>query len=281
MPQRHIEHVCTPYGDIAYERVGAGPPALFVHGVFLNGHLWRDVIAGVADLRSCIAIDLLGHGETRTPGDADMSFDGQAAMLEAVCTALDLGQVDIVANDSGGGIAQIFAAKNPARIRSLTLTNCDVHDNWPPPALEPLLAVARGGKLGELGRAMLADIDFARQSLAVGYEHPERLSAETVRIYLEPLFRTPEAADLVAKMFIRMDNRQTTAIEPGLRALAAPTLIVWGDGDTFFDVKWARWLAQTLPGALEPIILEGAKLFFPGERPGDLIAPLRRFWSPA
>jgi pimeloyl-ACP methyl ester carboxylesterase len=190
-------------------------------------------------------------------------------------------QVDIVANDSGGGIAQIFAANHPERIRSLTLTNCDVHDNWPPPALEPLLATAREGGLAGLGRAMLADADFARQSLAVGYEHPERLSAETIRIYLEPLFRNPESASLFARMFLEMDNQQTTAIEPGLLALRAPTLIVWGDGDIFFDVKWAHWLRATIPGAMEPIVLEGAKLFFPEERPGELIDPLRNFWSAA
>jgi pimeloyl-ACP methyl ester carboxylesterase len=82
-------------------------------------------------------------------------------------------------------------------------------------------------------------------------------------------------------MFVKMDNRQTTAIEPGLRALRAPTLIVWGDGDIFFDVKWAHWLKATIPGALEPIIVEGAKLFFPEERPDELIAPLRKFWSAA
>jgi pimeloyl-ACP methyl ester carboxylesterase len=281
MSERQISHVSTPYGEVAYAQAGAGPPALFVHGVFLNGYLWRHVIDGVSDLRRCIAIDLLGHGETRTSADADMSFDTQAAMLEAVCVALDVAQVDVVANDSGGGIAQIFAARRPERIRSLTLTNCDVHDNWPPPALEPLLAAAKGGKLGDLGRAMLADAAFARQSLAVGYEHPERLSAETIRIYLEPLFRNPEAASLFAQMFVKMDNRQTTAIEPGLRALGAPTLIVWGDGDIFFDVKWAHWLKATIPRALEPIVVEGAKLFFPEERPGELIAPLRKFWSAA
>ena len=66
---RRVQHVTTRFGDIAYTELGAGPPALFVHGVFLNGHLWRHVIDQGADLRRCIAVDLLAHGATRTaPG---------------------------------------------------------------------------------------------------------------------------------------------------------------------------------------------------------------------
>jgi pimeloyl-ACP methyl ester carboxylesterase len=74
----------------------------------------------------------LAHGATKTSPEQDVDFTAQAEMLEAVCESLKLDQVDLVANDSGGGIAQIFAARHPARIRSLTLTNCDTHDNWPP-----------------------------------------------------------------------------------------------------------------------------------------------------
>ncbi len=281
MSLRDLKHVPTPLGNVAYAEQGSGPPALFVHGIFLNGYLWRNVINGVADLRRCFAIDILGHGETQTPADADMSFDAHAAMLEAVCDALDLDQVDLVANDSGGGIAQIFAARHPGRVRTLTLTNCDVHDNWPPPALEPILSAVHEGKLSAIGQAMLADIDFARTTLSVGYEHPEQLSEKTVRTYLEPLFRTPEATRLFERMFERMDNSQTVAIEPLLRALTAPALIVWGTSDIFFDVKWAHWLAETLPNAREPVILDGAKLFFPEERAAELIAPLRAFWTEA
>ncbi len=96
----------------------------------------RHVIDRVADIRRCIAIDQLAHGATRTLAEQDVSCKAQVQMLEAFCAALGLDQVDLVANDSGGSIAQIFAALDPQRIRSLTLTNCEVHDNWPPAAFE-------------------------------------------------------------------------------------------------------------------------------------------------
>lgn len=279
---RELKYVATPFGDIAYTERGHGPAALFVHGVFLNGHLWRHVIDRVCDVRRCIAIDLLAHGGTRTPESQDVSFSAQADMLDAVCTALRLDPVDVVANDSGGGIAQIFAARHPARIRSLTLTNCDVHDNWPPKAFEPMRQLVAHGGLADMGRKLLGDIEFARARFAVAYEHPERLSADTLRTYLEPLFATPAAIRNLERWFSTShDNRQTVEIEPQLRTLQAPTLVVWGTDDAFFPVKWAYWLRDTIPGCRKVIELDGARLFFPEERPDVLADALREHWRVA
>src|SRR5262249_30814520 len=103
-PDQNAREECmyatTPFGEISYRERGSGPAALFVHGVFLNGHLWRHVIDRVADIRRCIAVDLLAHGATRTRPDQDVSFDAQAGMLRALCDRLGLDQVDILSNDS-------------------------------------------------------------------------------------------------------------------------------------------------------------------------------------
>src|SRR5262245_63494138 len=115
----------TPSGIIAYVEHGAGPVALFVHGVFLNGYLWRDVITQVGDVRRCIAVDLLAHGATRVRPGLEISFPAQARMLVELLDGLGIERVDLVANDSGSGIAQLFAAYPPERLRSLTLTNGD------------------------------------------------------------------------------------------------------------------------------------------------------------
>jgi pimeloyl-ACP methyl ester carboxylesterase len=272
-------YASTPFGEIAYREWGSGPAALFVHGVFLNGHLWRHVAERVADVRRCIGVDLLAHGGTRTAADQDVSFGAQAAMLDAFCARLSLAQVDVVANDSGTGIAQLFAAYHPERIRSLTLTNGDVHDNFPPPAAEPLLAAARQGLLPEIGLRMLADTEEARAQFAIGYEHPERVSADTLRTYAEPLFATPGHAKNLERFVTAIDCHANVEAEPLLRRLTAPTLVVWGTGDVFFDVEWARWLRDTIPGTRRVVELPGAKLFFPEERPDELAAALREHWA--
>jgi pimeloyl-ACP methyl ester carboxylesterase len=272
------EFAATDFGRIAYREAGLGPAAIFVHGVLLNGHLWDKLIDRLTDVRRCIAIDLLAHGATGAGADHDLSFDAQASMLVAFCDAMKLEQVDVVANDSGGGIAQIFAARHPERIRSLTLTNCDTHDNWPPAGAGPLHDLAEQGRLGAIGKQMLGNIDFARTSFAVGFEHPERLSAEDFRTWLAPLFETRESTRNVERFVTSFDNRQTVAVEPLLRKLEAPTLVVWGTGDAFFPVKWAYWLRDTIPGTRNVVELEGARLFFPHERPEELARELRHFW---
>jgi uncharacterized protein (TIGR03435 family) len=86
----------------------------------------------LCDIRRNIAVDLLAHGDTEVAPDQDLSVTANAKMLNQFLDALDIDCVDLVGNDSGGGIAQIFAALYPERLRSLTLTDCDAHDNWPP-----------------------------------------------------------------------------------------------------------------------------------------------------
>ena len=247
------KYAATDYGNIAYREAGSGPVAIFVHGVMVNGHLWDRLIERLADVRCCIAVDILAHGATSARADQDLSFDAQAGMLAAFCLAMKFDRVDVIANDSGGGIAQIFAARHPELIRSLVLTNCDTHDNWPPKQAEPLHRLAIEGGLGAIGQRMLEDVAFARAGFAAGFEHPDQLSPEDFRTWLEPLFNSPASARNLERFIISFDNKQTVAVEPLLRKLEAPTLIVWGTSDVFFPVAWAYWLRDTIPGARDVV----------------------------
>ena len=269
----------TRFGDIAYAEQGAGPAALFVHGIFHNGHLWRHVIERLKDVRRCIALDLMAHGDTRIAPEQDVSFAAQADMLEGFCAALGLDQIDLVANDSGSGIAQIFAARHPERIRSFTITNGDVHDNWPPPNFERTRQAAATGALAPALTRMLDDLEFARSAFGPGYEHPEKLSAETFRKSLAPLLSSEQRTRDLMRFIAAMDCRDTVAVEPLLRRLEAPTLVAWGTADRFFDLKWAYWLKDAIPGCRRVVELDGARLFFPEERPAELADAIRAHWQ--
>lgn len=273
--------VVTPSGRISYIEAGKGPVALFVHGVLLNGHVWRHQLAGLSDMRRCIAVDLLAHGDTEIAPDQDVSVTANATMLAQFLDALGIDQVDLVGNDSGGGIAQIFAATYPSRVRTLTLTDCDVHDNWPPAAFKPFLEMAAAGGLRGTLDAMLADKNVYRSPQALGpaYEHPERLDDETIEAYLRPLVRTEQRTRDFQRFLAAFDNKHTVAIEGRLRQLEAPTLIAWGTDDVYFDVRWARWLAETIPGTRRRIELHGARIFFPEERATEFNQDLRAHWS--
>jgi pimeloyl-ACP methyl ester carboxylesterase len=275
--------VDTKLGRISYAEQGTGPAALFVHGVLLNGHLWRYQLEDLCDIRRCIAVDLLAHGNTEIAPGQDVSVTANAAMLKEFLNALNIDQVDLVGNDSGGGIAQIFAALNPERIRSLALTDCDAHDNWPPEAFKPFLAMAAAGGLRQTLEALLADKDVYRSAQALGpaYEHPERLSDESIETYLRPLVRTEQRTRDLERFLAAFDNRHTLAVEARLKTLKAPTLIVWGTDDVYFDVKWSHWLAENIPGTRRRIELKDARIFFPEERPAEFNQELRAHWHAA
>ena len=272
-----IHTVETPSGRISYASAGFGPVALFVHGVVLNKHLWRHQLTELSDLRHCIAVDLVAHGDTEIAPDQDVSVTANAKMLKEVLDVLKIDQVDLVGNDSGGGIAQIFAALNPERVRTLTLTNCDTHDNWPPEAFKPFVDMVKAGRLRDTLDAMLADKTIFRSPGALGpaYERPETVTNEDIETYLRPLVRTERRTRDLQRFVVAFDNKHTRAIEPQLRELRAPTLIVWGTDDVYFPVKWAHWLAETIPGAKPPVELEGARIFFPEERADEFNRLLR------
>ena len=280
-PSPNQRIVKTASGNISYTEQGTGPVALFVHGVLLNGNLWRHQLSDLSDIRRCIAVDLLAHGDTEIAPHQDVSVTANAKMLEEFLDALKIAQVDLVGNDSGGGIAQIFAALNPERVRTLTLTDCDTHDNWPPEAFKPFLAMAAGGGLRGTLDAILSDKSIYRSPQALGpaYEHPERLSDESIEKYLGPFVRSEQRTRDLERFLAAFDNKHTLAIEAGLKALKAPTLIVWGTDDVYFDVKWSHWLAETIPGTRRRVEFKGARIFFPEERWAEFNKELRAHWQ--
>jgi pimeloyl-ACP methyl ester carboxylesterase len=275
-------------GRIAYLDRGQGPVALLVGGVPLNGYHWRHVIERVQHRRRCIAIDLMGLGYSEIAPDQDVSFTAQARMLVEVLDALGIEQVDLVGSDSGGAIAQIFAAHHPERLRSLILTNCDVHDGWPPPQVLPLIERARAGTLAPVFQPLLDRPGEARARFARGesvplfrsYADPSVLTDAVIRVYLEPLLSSPQRIRAFERYWLGFDNTHTVAIHDALRRLRVETLIVWGLQDFFFDKKWAYWLKDTIPGARRVIEVEDARLFFAEDRPDALAGPALDFWGP-
>lgn len=273
--------ITTPSGRISYVEVGAGPAAVFIHGVIVNAWLWRQQLDDLSDLRRCIAIDLMGHGATEVAPDQDVTFDGQAEMLLQVVDALGLDKIDIVANDSGIGVAQVFAARNPERVRSLVLTNGDVHDNWPPKDFSGFLDMVAAGGLPDTLRRMLDDKDFYRgpDAMAGAYENPQAVSDETIDAYVRPHLANAERTNDLVRFITGFDNAQTVRVEDQLKRLEAPTLAAWGTGDPFFPVKWAYWIKDTFAGPVTVEEFPGGRMFFPEERAASLNPLIRKHWQ--
>ncbi|GGA06696.1 alpha/beta fold hydrolase [Dyella caseinilytica] len=277
----HQHKAETPSGTINYVEYGKGPVALFVHGVLLNSYLWRHQLTQLGEIRRCIAVDLLAHGDTEIAAGQDVSVTANAHMLAQFLDALKIDKVDLVGNDSGGGICQIFAALYPERIRSLTLTNCDTHDNWPPEPFKPFVAMVAAGGLPDTLKTMLADKSVYRSPQALGpaYEHPEAVTDDTIETYLRPFLRSPKRTHDIERFVNAFDCRHTVQIEDQLKRLQAPTLVAWATDDIYFDVKWSHWLQKTIPGTKKRLEFNAARIFFPEERPEDFNKELKAHWT--
>lgn len=272
--------VPTRFGRIAYVERGRGDAALFLHGFPLNSFQWRGALERLSSYRRCIAPDFLGLGYTQVAGGQSVAPAAQVEMLAALLDALTIADVDLVANDSGGAVAQLFLARYPQRVRTVLLTNCDTEIDCPPPALKPVIELARAGQfVAQWLAPWLADKTLARSPAGLGgltYTFPQQLSDEAIDMYLAPLVRSPDWTHAYA---LALDSNVLAGVEAALARSAAPARIVWGTGDTIFSPDSPGYLDRTLGNSRGVRRVEGAKLFFPEEFPDLIAEEARRLWG--
>lgn len=271
----------TRFGEIAYVDRGSGPATLFLHGFPLNGFQWRgafDRLAG--DRRRCLAPDFMGLGYTKVAAGQSRDPEAQVAMLIAFLDERGVDAVDIVANDSGGGVAQLFVVQHPERVRTLLLTNCDTEPDCPPPALKPVLDLSREGKFVEQWLAPdLADKKRARSAQGLGgatFSFRVSPTDEAVDMYLGPLVRNPENTHAYA---LGLERNFLAGIEPKLKASRVPTRIVWGMADDIFLSSSPDYLDRSFGASRGVRRIAEAKLFFPEEFPDVIAEEARKLWA--
>ncbi len=272
----------TKFGKIAYVERGEGPrAALLVHALPLNGFQWREVLEDLAPTRRCIAPDLMGLGYGEIESGTDLSFGGQARMLSAFLDALGIDSVDLCGNDTGGGVSQVFAATAPNRIRTLTLTNCEVHNLWPNEMLTGFYAGVKSGAVVQGFKMMLADVSIARAQFGSVYESAETLTPELLEVYLAPLVASDKRIEgLKALAEWQRSQQELVAQAPALRASKIPTQVIWGEADTAFDKAASlAWFKKNLGGLKRTVLVPRAKLFFPEEHPPVTSTLLKEFWE--
>jgi len=273
----------TPFGRIAYIDRGTGNVALFLHGFPLNSFQWRGAIDRLSDHRQCIAPDFLGLGYTEVAAGQSLAADAQARMLAALLDRLSIRKVDIVANDSGGMVAQLFATRYPERVRTMLLTNCDVEPDSPPAAVLPVIEMAREGTFADRWLApWLADKTLARSEQGIGgmcYADPSHPTDEAIECYLGPLVSTPERKAWLHAYAMALAPNPLAGIEEALKRCTVPTRIVWGTADTIFSPESPGYLDRILPSSRGVRRVPRAKLFWPEEFPEIVVEEALKLWA--
>lgn len=271
---RTVELDCGP---IRYREIGDGEPLVFVHGLLVNGLLWRKVVPALADRFRCIVPDwpLGGHVLPMQP-TADLSPSGLAGIVAAFLTALRLEAVTVIANDTGGAVMQVLAARQPERFRRLVLTSCDMFDNFLPPLFRPLQRLAGvPGSLFVLSRLLRLRL-VQRSPLAFGWVVKHGVPPDLAAAYLRGFDSSPAVRRDTAKVLQGISARYTLEAAEALRDFAPPVLLAWAREDRLFPVEHARRMQQLLPHARLELI-DDSYAFIPEDQPQRLAALIADF----
>ena len=274
----HRTEIDLPAGRIRYRDEGSGKPVVFVHGYLVDSRLWDGVVDNLSDRCRCLAPDWpIGSQPMAMKPDADLSPYGIAATIASFLEALDLEDVTIVGNDSGGAMSQVLATRHPERIGRLVLTNCDTHENFPPGPFKALIPLAKmpGGmaivgapfRVGAIARAAFKP--FAKKEIP----------ADLIRSWMEPGLNDPGVKRDLKKVTVGMNKRYTLEAAEKLRDSDLPVLLTWARGDKVFPFKYAERLAGEVPNA-RIVEIPDAATFVPWDQPQRVADEIAAFVTP-
>lgn len=272
---KHEVHLSQ--GTIRYREDGTGEPLLFVHGLGVNGDLWRKVVPRLAKDFRCIVPDWpLGSHEIPMSADADLSPPGLARLIVDFIDALGLDSVTLVGNDTGGALCQLVTAEHPERVARLVLTPSDLYDRFPPPIFKPLTKIVVVPGAAWLIAQSLRPRFAQRLPIAFGWvtkRHPEQAVVDG---WLEPWRSSRAVRRDFGKAFRGADARYTIAAAQKLESFEKPVLLAWAAEDKLFPIEYARRLADALPNAtLEEI--DDSYTFIPEDQPERLAEAIAAF----
>ncbi|MGH3412360.1 MAG: alpha/beta fold hydrolase [Marmoricola sp.] len=248
-------------GDIEYDELGPrdGRPVVFVHGYLMGGSLFAPLAErlAAAGLRCISPTWPLGAHRSPMRPDADLSVPGVAAAVAELLDELDLHDVVLVGNDTGGLICQVVAGLHAQRLGVLVLTSCDAFDRFPPQVLKPFILLSRHRAAFRLAMQPMR----TRLGRRVGFGAMSHHDIDDyVAAWVRPVLSDPRVADDLRRFTATLERRNATDAAAGLAGFDKPALVAWSADDKLFPVDDGRELAAVLPqGRFE--LVEGARTF--------------------
>jgi pimeloyl-ACP methyl ester carboxylesterase len=255
-----------------------GPVLFFIHGFMVDGRLWRKVVAEVDGWARCIAPDLpFGSHTIPMNDDADLSGAGVARLMAELLEALDVSDVTVIGNDTGGAMTQVLVTEHPDRIGRMVLTSCDAFEAFPPKLFVPIVRVGARGPAAVM--AMLAPMRVAamrRTPLGYGFTSKHGIPDDVTEAWVTPALTDRAIRRDIAKLCRHIKPAVTLDAAAKLPAFRKPVLLAWASEDRFFPPALAERLAAVLPDArLEWI--EDSYTFVSEDQPARLAALLAEF----
>ena len=267
-----------PQGTIRYREQGTGEPLLFIHGIVVNGDIWRDVVPRLAPGFRCIVPDWpLGSHTPPMEPQTDFSLPALGELVSDFMDTIGLKTATLVGLDSGGAIAQMVAAEHPERVSRLVLVSCELYDRFLPPLFKPLQMAARvPGSLWLIAQALRPRL-AQRLPFAYGWSIKSGLPERQVMdSYLGPARRSAGVRRDLRKFLVAVDPAHTLDTAERLRAFDKPVLLVWAAEDRLFPLEYPRRFAASLRDARLEVIPD-SYTFVPEDQPAALADEVAAF----
>ena len=267
-------------GTIEYEDTGGdGPVLVLLHGLMMDASLWDAVMADLSADHRCVAPTLpLGAHRHAMNADADLSLPAIARLAAELLDHLDLQDVTLVGNDTGGALVQLLMCDGAARVGRAVLASCDAFDNFPPGLTGKTLVLT--GKLPPsmfgLFMQQMRLRTVRRLPIAFGWL-TKRGDAATAR-WIKPVLTRPEIRrDTVRTLrAAAADTRFLLEAAERLPGFNHPALVVWASQDRVMPPEHGQRLAKLLPqGQLAEV--EDSYTLIPLDQPARLAQLIREF----
>ncbi|UQX12065.1 alpha/beta fold hydrolase [Candidatus Mycobacterium methanotrophicum] len=260
---------------IEYQEFGpqnsAYPPVLFVHGILVDGQLWRDVAEDLGRLGyRCIAPTLpLGSHTIPVNDTGVLSLPGVAELINDAIIALDLSGVTLVGSNTGGGLCQLVIDAHPDRIGRLVLTNCDAFDKCPPAPFDLVFAALRGpiSIKALIGPMRLGALRRSPLGYGLLTNHPDQ---DMTAGWLQPCRGDSRICRDLAALLRQVAKTDLTDVATRLARFNKPVTLVWGQADRCFTPSLGRRLAEAF-GNAQLIEVPDAKTFVALDKPEAVI----------
>ncbi|WP_067698070.1 alpha/beta fold hydrolase [Nocardia jejuensis] len=269
--------VDLPGGRIRYYDIGEGAPVVFVHGLLVNADLWRKVVPGmVAAGYRCIVPDWpLGSHEIPLPA-ADLTPTGIADLMASFVRQLDLTDVTVVANDTGGALTQVWLSRDRSRIGRVVLATVDSYEGFLPQPFTALPWLARiPGSMRPLTESLRIRA-LHRLPIAFGWVTKRPVPKEIADSYLLPSRNSAAIRKDLRRLLPSLKNTYTLEAAKHFGEIDIPVLLAWASEDRLFPVSFAERLARDLPNATLTLI-DDSYTFLPEDQPELLTTAILEF----
>jgi pimeloyl-ACP methyl ester carboxylesterase len=263
-------------GTIDYlDTGGDGPPVVLLHGLLMDSSLWDGPIADLAADHRCIA-PTLPLGAHRHPVSGDLSLPAIARLVEEFLDRLDLHDVTLVGNDTGGALVQLVLAGKPERVRRAVLVSCEAFDNVPP-GLTGKVLVLSGRLSPRLFGAFMQQLRVrAVRRLPIAFGWLTKRGDAATAGWIRPVLSSLEIRRDTVRMLRAIDGRAVAEATAALASFHRPALVVWAADDRVMPPEHGRRLAELLPDSRLVEVADSYTLV-PLDQPAQLAAAIRQF----